>query len=364
MSGAELWDVRLPDGRTLRSQAMQTVLEHLRSGRLQTGTLVRRPGEEDWIGIEWIPEFALALAEGNQARANSTHPRPTQTRREPVDPDYHGATVADRLEGDRLGVLGALTILREVVTALDLALMSLKLRLISILGLLGGLLFVVPSLCAWQPEGLFWGQTAVALLLVALGGILVGQLVCVEVSRNRPGRWREARKGLLGQTVRFALGLFVMPGIGVALLVGLLRYLNGFETPGEEVGSWLTAGACLALVLPLVVFGPTTLMLAPILVVEECGVFRALIQWYQLLRANLGKALLYDLLGTGVILLFLLAPAALVMSLSWLPLPAPFHPLVQAVQGILAGLLVALALVYLLVVQVFLYLNLRFDSAD
>lgn len=140
--------------------------------------------------------------------------------------------------------------------------------------------------------------------------------------------------------------------------------LNQHETdvpPGFVIGAWTAASAALVLAIPVLSLGPMALMLAPILVIEECGLFQAIGQWMELLRHNLARALLYDLLATGVMLFFLVIPSAVVSLLSWLPLEEPHRPLILGLQGMLWGMLAALFLAYLVVVQVFLYLNLRFD---
>jgi hypothetical protein len=106
------------------------------------------------------------------------------------------------------------------------------------------------------------------------------------------------------------------------------------------------------------------LLLGPVVVVEEGSVFRTLAEWWRLLSQYFGQVFLFEVLALGIGLL------------TTVPL---FLPLVLAAGGrfggagldnaigwtvlILAGLAAAPLIAYLPVANVFIYLNLRYESA-
>lgn len=267
--------------------------------------------------------------------------------------------VGERLDAAALGAPGVRDILREVLTALDVTALQLKVRTLITLGILAGLVGAVPLL--WSlPAWVAWLQVGVVLVLLCHGAMALSQMVYIELSRHRPARWSETRRGLLGGTFRLSVALLLILGLGVALVAGLAWLATWLLQQDQEIASFVAAGLAVVLAVKLLVFGPAALLLAPILTVEECGIVRAVGQWLQLLRENLVRTLLYNLLATGLALLLLAVPAGLVALLAWLPLDPRHAPLVGVVQALLAGVLAAGALGFLTVVQVFLYLNLRF----
>jgi hypothetical protein len=369
MSAADVWDIRFPDGRGLRAIDTDTLSNYIRAGKVPQGTLARRDGEQDWVALDWVPEFAAPLAERARRNAHQTpmpeKSSPTRSRSTRAVGDQ---LVSARLETAALGTLGVPTILREVITALDLTLLSRKLWLLLILGLLGGLLFALPPWLGEAPSWLGWAQGGVALLLLSYGAAAIAQTVYVELSRNRPASGREARHGRLLTTGRLFFGFLILPGVGVAVLAGLVWLSGWLATQGAsaasplrwDVSSTVAAGLAILVALKLLVLAPVFLMLAPVLVVEECGLFRAIGQWTQILRENLGRVLLYQILAVALTLALLAVPAGLAYCLTYLPLEPRHAALVAVTQGVIQGILAALGIGFLVVVQVFLYLNLRF----
>ena len=117
----------------------------------------------------------------------------------------------------------------------------------------------------------------------------------------------------------------------------------------------VVAGCCLFLEVlcwPLLAF---TLLLAPILVVEDCSIWRGFTAWLTILRQHLGRVAIYQTLvfaSAAVLTLPLLAPLWLTFGgrgASEIPL------------YLLLGVAMAPVLTYLLVAQVFVYLNLRYE---
>ena len=108
------------------------------------------------------------------------------------------------------------------------------------------------------------------------------------------------------------------------------------------------------------------LLLPPILVVEDCSIGKALSLWLRLLRRDMGRVFLYEALALGLGL-----AATLLLALPWLALfiyePVDFPQLLPAPSPsrgrVLAGLALAPLLAYLMVANVFIYINLRYESA-
>jgi hypothetical protein len=161
----------------------------------------------------------------------------------------------------------------------------------------------------------------------------------------------------LGVVVGAILGLRVLPG-----------WLLGLEVaPGWErlraVGAQAALVVGLVLEVGLWTLATLLLLLGPLLVVERCGVWSGLRQWLALLRRQLGRALLYEALAAGVGAL-----AGLPLFLPLLALAATYQPdpsllpTAQITQGVLGGLALTLLLAYLIVANVFIYLNLRYPS--
>ena len=93
--------------------------------------------------------------------------------------------------------------------------------------------------------------------------------------------------------------------------------------------------------------------------VEDCSIGRALRQWLRLLKMDLGRVFLYEALALGLGL-----AATLLLALPWLALVV-YTPDARAGDGghvharVLAGLAAAPLLCYLMVANVFIYINLQ-----
>src|SRR5438067_1128080 len=109
----------------------------------------------------------------------------------------------------------------------------------------------------------------------------------VEVSRLRPARWAEATAGLRRHVVRLLLAQLIVGGSAVAAIV-LLRWLPawllGPHAPEALTGAEVLVGALTAIALIVqVLLWPVpgfTLLLAPLILIEECSVWQALRQWW------------------------------------------------------------------------------------
>jgi hypothetical protein len=358
----DIWFVRLPDGRVFRSRSTAALLRQLHKGRIPRGSRVRRARTDGWRPLEEVRELS---EQPPQARPNGQPTRPAPAR----------PRGRSRTDVGAWGALGVRGLMRELFDALDSSLHRGKLALACVLGVLACVAGIAWRYLDAALDGWWW---VAAGSLLAVAGVLVGSLIItwitqitfIELSRLRQPRPGELVPDGLGHAVRLALTLLLVVGAGVALIVGL-RWLPGWiESYAEEPGSWWHYGAAAALIARLVLevmFWPmlalAPLLLGPILVVEECSAPRALIEWWRMLRRHLGRIFLYEALAGALALVFtapLVAPILLagagVNNLTGMQLEVG-----QATLMILGGIALTPMLAYLLVANVFIYLNLRYE---
>jgi hypothetical protein len=255
---------------------------------------------------------------------------------------------------------------------MDSTLVRSKLLIAALAGFLGGLAFVaahvVESSVAWP-----WLPWAVAglvcLVLVACCAAVLTQMTFVEVSRLRPARWVETREGLGRHVFRLLIAQLLVGGTTIAGLVFLQqtpswaidpRVPEGFAG-GEWLAGMVTAAALILQVLLWPVLG-FALLLAPVILIEECGVVRGLRIWWGLLRRHLSRVFLYEALAcalAGVAALPLVVPIAL--SLGSAPHTGLAANIAEAVLIVLTGLALTPLIAYLFVANVFIFLNLRYE---
>jgi hypothetical protein len=370
----DAWYIRFPDGRVVRATSTLVVRQQLHGGRIPPGSTVRRYPEEEWTALEWTQEFA-DLFEAPIAPAVRS-PRIAAPKREsaPMEP----MSVAARMDGRRLRTLGVAGVLQELVAALDSTLVRKKLFLAVLAGLCLGVVLALARLPALPADaaGQPWLGAALTgaavLVVVALITALLSQLTYVELCRLRPARWREGFTGLGGLTVRLALAQLLVAG-GVLVVIGLLDWLPGWllaKGPGDEpMREFLARTAAVAVQVAAVGLWPffiLALLLGPVLVVEECSVFSALRQWFGLLRAYPWQVFLYEALALG---LGAVVTVPLVLPLLVLPafdagLDGRLTAATAFTRQVLTGLALAPLLAYLVVANVFIYLNLRYEYGD
>ncbi|MCI0463618.1 MAG: hypothetical protein L0Z62_42325 [Gemmataceae bacterium] len=360
---ADSWYVRLPDGRVLRARSTAAVRHHLESGRIPPDSRVRRSSRDAWVRLEAREEFRSLIAQ----RARSAPPR--RRRRSKTRPQ---AAEATRPTGQAKG-LGLRTVdvprfVKELLKALDGALVRGRLLIAAGVGLTLAALWVVlqfvrPGQELWAP--LPWlGAGVLALGVMALGACLITQITFVELSQLRPATRGEVRARLARNALRLWLALLVVVGL-TGLLIAGLGWLQDWLT--EQGFSQLVVGIVMALRLVLaVILWPVlalSLLLAPIVVIEECSALRALGQWMGLLRRRFGRAFVYQALALvlgGLISLPLLLPVELG---GWLCSAELADPVVSVTFGLLWGLALMPLLAYLAVANVFIYLNLKYEQA-
>src|SRR5262249_44197711 len=140
---------------------------------------------------------------------------------------------------------------------------------------------VPPAVWPWAAAGL------VVLIVAGFAAALVTQMTVVELSRLRPARRKEATHRLRANALRL-IGCQVLVAGLVVLLIAGLRALPGWVLTREilpvSADALAAAATVVGLVLEVILWPILGLafLLAPIVVVAECGVGAALRQWYGL----------------------------------------------------------------------------------
>jgi hypothetical protein len=278
--------------------------------------------------------------------------------------------VGARLDPSRLHLVGIRGYVQELVAALDSTLVFSKLVVASLAGLLLGMALAVGSSPA-LPAEVAWSLAGVVLLVLAFTAGLVTRLTYVELSRLRPARWHEGLAGIGLLTVRLVVVLGLVGGGAWGLIV-LLRWLPWWLWPAEgaDGGAGREAAAAAALCLGMLlevclwpVF-PFACLLPPILVVERCSLWRGLADWLTLLRNHLGPVFLYEAMAVGFGALASAPFLLLLVPLFGWYVDEPLRLLAGWTRAVLLGLAAAPFLAYLIVANVFIYLNLRYATTS
>lgn len=367
----DTWYVRFPDGRVLRASNTQVLRQQLGSGLIPFACRVRRSGDEEWMALDWTQEFA------DLVKATAS-PRPAPARRNgPIEMLHPGepANLATRLDPLRLKTVGLRGLLEELVAALDNTLARSKLAVAGCVGVAAGLLAAFAgSLSGYLPQpwalGMWVGLGLVLLVIGSVGNILLTQMTYVELCRLRPARWSEARGGLVRYSMRLFTAMMVFAG-GTGLAIWLVRQFPGELAAVLEAQDLKTVGALtmpaatvLAMLVEIVLWPVLgfTLLLGPVVVIEEGSIFGAVRQWWGVVRRHWGRLILYQFAAAlaGVTTLVFAAPLALV---AWGRLGqwGSFDNAVGFTLCVLAGLAAAPLIAYSAVAHVFLYINLRYE---
>jgi hypothetical protein len=400
MASSDAWYVRLPDGRVLRASSTRAVRHHIERGRIPPDSRVRRSAEEEWAGLEWTREF-VELVQRVRAAAG---PDSTDIHEPVAAPPYRPepSNLASRLDPMQLQTVGVRGYFEDLLAALDSTLVRNKLRIAVLAGFLTSLIVVFLSqaedvthelevaygpVIAWVVVGAF-GLAAVVLAAVCV--CLVTQMTYVELCRLRPARWAEARTRLGPNALNLTLSSVILVGLLLGAILSVRELpgwlLTGSTWPAEwsarvSVASGAAAlGVILEVILWLLLI--LGLLLPPVVVVEECNFLVALVHWGRLLRRHLSRALLYEalaLIPPVVMTAALLLPVEVAAAAQNDKLtayaaehggeaqlkPATVQQVkmnaILPVQRIVQGLIVSPALAFLVVANVFIYLNLRYE---
>jgi hypothetical protein len=345
---ADAWYIRYPDGTVRRARA-DAVHDRLAAGGIPPGSLVRRSPDEEWVALEDSREFGA----------------PSRTK---------GVGVGARLDPEALPAIGVRGVFQKLLAALDATLTRRKLGIALLSGFLFGVVLAVPD-GPWPDvpglrASLWWLCGWAALLIGSSAAALLTRLTYFELLGLPPARLGETRGGVLALAFRLVLAQILVPLPLLLLRFGLAALPGWLLSPPEgQASSFLaTLGATIALALGLVLdffIWPLlclTLLLGPILVVERCSVWKALVEWRRLLRQELGRALLYEALALSLGIAVVLPLVGPPLALTALPLDERLLPAVVLARRVLLALAAAPLAAYLVVANVFAYLNLRYET--
>jgi len=350
MATANTWYVRLPDGRTLRARTADVLRSHLHAGRIPAHSQARRSGEDEWQPLQRIAELAEALPAERVAAAELPRAPARETR--------------------AAGVRG---IVGELLGAFDRSLDHVKLSIAAIMGVLlavGAIAFELIGGFPLVPWGLtgYVGAAILLLAVVAVGTVLLTQMTFIELDRRRPARAAELRADLVRQTLR----VFFAQGLVATLLMGMVLFfraagpwLAGYD-PGEtnqlrDVALGVLSVARLLLeVLCWPILGMAVLLLGPLLVIEEHSILRSLREWLGMLRRHIGRIYLYEAMALTLATVLAL-PMLLLVAIAAYSVGDTVGSVERITLLVLGGVALTPMIAYLIVANVFIYLNIRYE---
>jgi hypothetical protein len=367
---SDVWYVRLPDGRIVRAKSTNSVRHHIENGRIPVDCWVRRSGEDDWTTLDWTVEFSDLVAEKRKRPTATEEPRPREVEIA-VPAKSNGSSV--RGNGNELRTVGVRGLAEELLAALDSTLNRKKLWIALCACFLGGgvamVLHALPLGRDVQAAWLGWvGAGLGFLVIVGLSAALITRMTFVELSRLRPARWGEVVVGLEHHALQ-VMAVYLLSVGSVLLATAGLRELpawileNDLEgfLASEAFAGCATIAALVLEVLLWPVLG-LAMLLPPIVIIEECGVLGAIRQWWALIRRHLSRVFLYEALATALGALMSL-PFLFPILLAGLfsnhgPAQAEFA---WGTLAILSACAATPLVAYMLVANVFIYLNLRYE---
>jgi hypothetical protein len=348
-TAAEYWYVRLPDGRTMRARNADILRSYLRAGRIPADSRVRRSGDNAWHALGAVDEFADALGA------------------EPAG-DVDGA-----VGGGEMRAVGIRGLADELFNALDSSLERAKLAIAAgaglalALGVIGiDLALALPP--GWSSIGAFAGVAVFLLAAVSLATTLLTQITVIEVDRHRPAQGAEIWAGFARQWLRVLIAQGVVAGLVVAVMWFLraaapwiVTHDLGDLNPTRDV--LLSVLAALRLVFEVIcwpILGLAVLLLVPVLVIEEYSILRSLREWLGMVRRHLGRIYLYEALAF-MLATTLALPLLLLVGGAAYATGEFFGQVERYTVLVLAGLALTPFIAYLIVANVFIYLNLRYE---
>ena len=104
------------------------------------------------------------------------------------------------------------------------------------------------------------------------------------------------------------MALLVVVGVGLGVIVALRAlpdWMLAQAADGESAWRYAAAAVLILRLALEVLFWPVLalapLLLSPILVVEECGAVRGLVEWWGMLRRHLGRIFLYEAIAAAIL---------------------------------------------------------------
>jgi hypothetical protein len=350
------WFIRLPDGRVVLAKSTRAVRHHIESGRIPPTSHVRRSPHEDWQKLEGIPDFAALLLAPSSRDLPGGDKVPAMAR-----------------SGAEFRALGVRGLVNELFNAVDSSLHRFKLWIACGTSLVWAVGYLALALLPPTTD-LLWlmmFQAAIGLSLLFVAGLasgILGQMTVVEISRFRPAQWHEVRPGVVGKAVKITLaqalilGMVLLPLWGLHHSMDVWAWFFGSHLPPILQGTFLGLRLLLE-----IIFWPLagmSLLLGPLILVEECSPWRGLAEWFDLLRTDLSRIFLYETLAfaLGTVLTFPLIFPILYAGWKFSLVTDYFLSAVGlATLHVLGGLALTPLVAFLLVANVFIYLNLRYE---
>ncbi|MBI3407730.1 MAG: hypothetical protein HY040_05165 [Planctomycetes bacterium] len=368
----DYWYVRLTNGKVVRARSTKVLRAYIRSGRISPQVRVRRTKTEDCAALEWTPEFSDLLSRKKPGESGSGTHRPAPNRAAAPVPRPRVRSKTRRQQLRPIGVRG---LVGELLNALDSSFNRLKLTTAAVTGFSLGLgLMVLIWLRAWFDEPWVLGASGVIglLLMVAfsLATAVLTQATFIELSRLRPARQQEIRQGMAGRVLHVFVAQLLMAGVFVLALIYLRRVPGWILAPDEDgqiLSDWIVAPVLALRMIGEAICWPMlslTLLLGPILVIEDCSLAKGLADWWGLLRRHLGRLLTYEALALAVGVLVASPFVAPVLVTAWSTggfTSSTLNLVREATLGMLGGIALAPFLAYMIVANAFIYLNLKYE---
>jgi hypothetical protein len=337
----ETWYVRLPNGRTVRVRSTDVVRRLVRAGRIPVESRARRTGENRWRPLGRIAEFAAVLP--------VPRPRPTVRVVAPLPPP------------------GVRAVTDELLKAADNTLSRPKMTIAALTGVAVAV-GVLAIEWAAEAESILASVGAGVFILAAVA-LAVAQLTRMtlrELDRRRANA--TVRIGLLGEFLRILVALVIVSAVMIGLLLGVRAALAALTT--AELGDYSGLRDALVVLVAVVrvlvevccwaVLALAVLLLGPLMVTEESPIGAGLRDWLGMLRRHLGRVYLYEALAL-VVAGALALPTLLLVGIAVYAIGDGMGPVERDTLIILGGAASAPWIAYLIVANVFVYINLRYE---
>jgi hypothetical protein len=366
------WYVRLPDGRIVKAKSTSSVRHHVQSGNIPLNSSARREHHEEWVGLGRIAEFSDLSAGGDRSTASMHDSAPLQSANGSSPEINLRSGISSRLDPMRLQTVGVRGLVDELIAAFDSTVGAGKLVVACAVATFGSLavFLALRLVLVVLPEGVWLAQVVGGLIGLFFLAVIVGLLTRqthLELSKMRPVYPSEAFKAIVPFVFRVFLGYAVTIGVGIGLLI-LLQQVPGWVSSGtgtpNEILPTAVWSASIVLALGIFVMIMLSLLMPPILVVEECSVGDALREWRAILREHRIRVIVYEGMALALAIVASL-PLALPVQLAIQFAPTlgavPPNWIGAAIPFMLYALAAGPAIAFLAVANLFIYLNLRYE---
>ena len=358
------WYVRFPNGKVVIAKSTQAVRYHIERGRIPANSRIRRSAEEKWQPIDSVAEFADLLAPPSGPEPSSTDDR------EPT-PNERATLGRSNVE---YRVFGVASLVNELFSAVDLSLHHQKLRLAALAALVWAVGLVALNLVVELAHGvwLFGLCAAIAAVMLFVAGLMttiLAKMTLTEMLRRRHAEWHEIRPRLLRTACYFLVSEVLFLSVTLLPLQWLIHFDEVWryffhETAPSPVLKSVVESLRLILFILFPLLQGLFLLMGPVLVVEECTPGPAFGMWWNLLSADLSRIFLYETLALALGAILSLPLIFPVLYAGWIqgrPADRFLVEVWQATLHVMGGVAVTPFVAYLVVANVFIYLNMRYE---